>query len=58
MSRRRSLGWPITLAVSMIVLLVALMIGWVVLAVLQGTWGLLTVGTIFLCWCWWGSCST
>ncbi|HEV3022827.1 MAG TPA: ATP-binding protein [Pirellulales bacterium] len=48
MSRRRSLGWPITLGVVMIVLLVALMIGWVVLSILQGTWSLLTVGTIFL----------
>jgi two-component system, OmpR family, phosphate regulon sensor histidine kinase PhoR len=48
MSRRRSLGWPITLGVVMIVLLVALMIGWVVLSMLQGTWSLLTVGTIFL----------
>jgi signal transduction histidine kinase len=48
MSRRRSLGWPITLGVVMIVLLVALMIGWVVMAIVQGTWTLLTVGTIFL----------
>ncbi len=48
MSRRRSLGWPITLGVVMIVLLVALMIGWVVLSVQRDTWPLLTVGTIFL----------
>src|SRR4029078_5768685 len=33
MFRRRSLGWPITLGVVMIVLLVALVIGWVILAV-------------------------
>lgn len=33
MYRRRSLGWPITLGVVMIVLLVALVIGWVILAV-------------------------
>jgi signal transduction histidine kinase len=48
MSRRRSLGWPITLGVVMIVLLVALTVGWVALSVLQGTWSLLMVGTIFL----------
>ncbi|HUY31206.1 MAG TPA: HAMP domain-containing sensor histidine kinase [Pirellulales bacterium] len=48
MSRPRSLGWPITLGVVLIVLLVALMIGWVVLSIQEGTWGLLTVGTIFL----------
>jgi signal transduction histidine kinase len=46
MSRRRSLGWPITLGVVMIVLLVLLMVGWVLLAL--RSWGLLTVGTIFL----------
>ncbi|HWB11637.1 MAG TPA: HAMP domain-containing sensor histidine kinase [Pirellulales bacterium] len=46
MSRRRSVGWPITLAVIMIVLLVALMIGWVVLALSSAT--LLAVGTTFL----------
>jgi len=57
MSPRRSLRWPITLAVVMIVLLVALTIGWVILSVreaLAGTslsglyWTLLSVGTIFL----------
>src|SRR5215469_2919871 len=46
MSRRRSVGFPITLAVIMIVLLVALMIGWVVLALSSAT--LLAVGTTFL----------
>ena len=46
MSRRRSVGWPITLAVIMIVLLVALMIGWVLLALSSAT--LLAVGTTFL----------
>ena len=33
MIRRRSLGWPITLGVIMIVLLVALTVGWIVLGV-------------------------
>lgn len=46
MSPRRSFGWPITLAVVMIVLLVLLMIGWVLLAI--GKWTLLAIGTTFL----------
>ncbi|MGH7135517.1 MAG: sensor histidine kinase [Pirellulales bacterium] len=46
MSRRRSVGWPITLGVIMMVLLVALMIGWVLLS-LDYT-ALLAVGTTFL----------
>jgi two-component system, OmpR family, phosphate regulon sensor histidine kinase PhoR len=46
MSRRRSVGWPITLGVIMIVLLVALMIGWVLLALNKIT--LLAGGTTFL----------
>jgi signal transduction histidine kinase len=54
---RRSLKWPITLGVTMIVLLVALTVGWVLLAVTGALkdqnfaplyWTLLTVGTIFL----------
>jgi len=54
MFRRRSLGWPITLGVVMIVLLVALTIGWVLMAVeaarRDGYWyGVLAVGTTFLC---------
>jgi len=46
MSRRRSLGWPITLGVVMIVLLVALLIGWIVLSI--GYWSVLAVGATFL----------
>lgn len=46
MSRRRSVGWPITLGVVMIVLLVLLLAGWIVLSV--GYWSLLAVGTTFL----------
>ncbi len=46
MSRRRSVGWPITLGVVMIVLLVLLLVGWIVLSV--GSWSLLAVGTTFL----------
>ncbi|MDA1051081.1 MAG: HAMP domain-containing sensor histidine kinase [Planctomycetota bacterium] len=53
---RRSLSWPITLGVIMIVLLVALTVGWVLLTVFEviekpGSalyWTLLTVGTTFL----------
>ena len=57
MSTRRSLRLPITLAVVMIVLLVALTIGWVLLAVFGALsergmaplyWTLLSVGTVFL----------
>ncbi len=50
---RSSLGWPITLGVVMIVLVVALIVGWVVLTVAQAErsalyWVLLAVGTVFL----------
>ena len=46
MSRRRSLGWPITLGVVMIVLLVALLVGWILLSF--GSWSVLAVGATFL----------
>ncbi|HXT58365.1 MAG TPA: HAMP domain-containing sensor histidine kinase [Pirellulales bacterium] len=46
MSRRRSLGWPITLGVVMIVLLLALLIGWIVLSIRY--WSVLAVGATFL----------
>lgn len=46
MSRRRSVTWPITLGVVMIVLLVLLLVGWIVLSV--GYWSLLALGTTFL----------
>lgn len=49
---RNSYGWPITLAVVMIVLVVALIIGWVFLAVeIENTglfWTLMVLGTSFL----------
>jgi len=49
---RNSYGWPITLAVVMIVLVVALIVGWVILTVeIQNTglfWTLLVMGTSFL----------
>lgn len=49
---RNSYGWPITLAVVMIVLVVALIIGWVILSVeIENTglfWTLLVLGTSFL----------
>ncbi len=50
---RTSIGWPITLGVVMIVLVVALIVGWVTVTVI-GTersaayWALLAVGTTFL----------
>jgi signal transduction histidine kinase len=57
MIERRSLKWPITLGVTMIVLIVALTVGWVLLAVFGAIkdqrsapiyWTLLPVGTLFL----------
>lgn len=50
---RSSLGWPITLGVVMIVLVVALIAGWILLSVGQTDrsalyWVLLAVGTVFL----------
>jgi signal transduction histidine kinase len=50
---RTSLGWPITLGVVMIVLVVALIVGWVALTASQADrsalyWVLLAVGTVFL----------
>ena len=56
-SSRRSLRFPITLGVVMIVLVVALIVGWIVLAVINAIrseesagiyWALLSVGTVFL----------
>ncbi len=56
MLTRRSLGWPITLGVVMILLLVALTVGWVVISVVGAQmtkaagywWATLAVGTTFL----------
>jgi signal transduction histidine kinase len=56
MSNRRSLGWPITLGVVMIVLLVALTVGWVIVSVsaaLESShpaayWAVLAIGATFL----------
>jgi two-component system phosphate regulon sensor histidine kinase PhoR len=57
MSPRRSLGLPITLAIVMILLLMAMIVGWVLLAVFGALadvdsaptyWTVLTLGTIFL----------
>jgi two-component system, OmpR family, phosphate regulon sensor histidine kinase PhoR len=56
MLTRRSLGWPITLGVVMIVLLVALTVGWILVVVVAATrtpasgywWAILAVGTTFL----------
>lgn len=46
MLERRSLRWPIFLGVTLIVLLVALTVGWVLLSVFAAHWILLTVGTL------------
>jgi signal transduction histidine kinase len=56
-SSRRSRWFPITLGVVMIVLVVALLIGWIILAVVSAVrseesagiyWALLSIGTVFL----------
>ena len=48
MLQRRSLGWPITLGVVMILLLVVLTVGWVVVTAYNGWWAILAVGTTLL----------
>ena len=56
MLRRSSLGWPITLAVVMIVLVVLLTVGWVIVTAIGALnaespgpyWAMLIVGTTFL----------
>lgn len=48
MFERRSLRLPITLGVTLIVLVVTLIIGWVLITVFQAHWLLLTVGTLAL----------
>ena len=48
MLERRSLRWPITLGVVMIVLIVVLTIGWVLLSVNGAYWTMLSVGAILL----------
>ena len=50
---RPSYGWPITLAVAMIAMVIALLVGWVILTVREVDesavfWVLLLVGTLFL----------
>lgn len=50
---KRSLGWPIALGVVMIVLVVALIVGWVLLSTFPAEspavyWTMLAIGTVFL----------
>jgi len=50
---RSSLRWPIALGVTMILLVVALIVGWIVITAMQAWqsgvyWALLAVGTVFL----------
>ncbi len=44
--KRRTLHWPITMSVSLMMLNVALMVGWIVLAAQIREWNVLTIGTI------------
>ena len=44
--KRRTLHWPITMSVSLMMLNVALMVGWIVLAAQIKEWNVLTIGTI------------
>lgn len=48
MLQRRSLGWPITLGVVMILLVVVLTVGWVVVTAYNRWWAILAVGTTLL----------
>ena len=48
MLERRSVGWPITLGVVMIVLVVVLTVGWVVVTSYNRWWAILAVGTTLL----------
>lgn len=48
MSGRRPLGLPISLAIFMIPVLVALTIGWIIMAKSGANWSLLAIGTTFL----------
>lgn len=45
MFERKSLKWPITLAVTMIVLLVCLTVGWILINVFEAKWTLLSIGS-------------
>jgi two-component system phosphate regulon sensor histidine kinase PhoR len=50
MFERKSLTWPIILAVTMIVLLVCLTIGWILINIFGANWTLLSVGSaMFAC---------
>ncbi len=44
--KRRTLHWPITISVSLMMLNVGLMVGWIVLAAQIHEWNMLTLGTI------------
>ncbi len=44
--KHRTLHWPITMSVSLMMLNVALMVGWIVLAAQIKEWNVLTIGTI------------
>jgi signal transduction histidine kinase len=46
MFERKSLKWPILLAIVMIVLLVGLAVGWILINVFGGKWILLSVGSV------------
>lgn len=48
MFEHRSLKWPITLGVIMIVLVLALIVAWIINAALSGNWTMLAVGTTLL----------
>lgn len=48
MIKRSSLTWPIMLAVTLLALIVALLVIWIIGQATQQAWALLTVGTIFI----------
>jgi signal transduction histidine kinase len=49
MFRRRSLGWPITIGVVTLLLLIAITVWWIVMTAAQEQYGALALGATFLC---------
>ena len=46
MRKRRTFFWPLTLSVSLMLINLALMIGWIIVLARQSSWGVLTMGTV------------
>lgn len=46
MRKRRTFFWPLTLSVSLMLINLTLMIGWIIVLARQSSWGTLTIGTV------------